>query len=158
MGELAVILPVVLAVLLGIIDLGRLVTVHQALNDLSREAANLVSRGASIASAVAAVRAADDGPVDVEANGVVIISTLQRRSAGDSTPWVVDQFRTGAVAGATSRVGRVGGPAQVPNVESLEPGVTIMAVELAHTFAPLFPVDAFGLDVYPEVIYEAAFF
>jgi hypothetical protein len=55
-------------------------------------------------------------------------------------------------------VGLVNGPAHVPNVDALEPGVTVMAVELVHGFEPLFPIDAFGLDFFPEVLYEAAFF
>ena len=158
MAELAVILPLVLVVLLGIIDIGRLIKTHQALNDLGREAANLVSRGASIEAAVAAVTVAKNGPVDVKDNGLIIISTLQRHSAGDARPWVMDQYRTGVVAGGASRVGKVNGVASVPNVEVLEPGVTVMAVEVVHAFEPLFPIQAFGLDIFPEVVYEAAFF
>ncbi len=158
MGELAVILPVVLVVLLGVVDLGRLVTAYQTLNDMTREAANLVSRGSSIAAAVAAITADNDGPVDVDANGVIIISTLQRHAAGDATPWVMDQYKTGSIAGEGSRVGRIGAAASVPNVDELESGVTVMAVELVHPFEPLFPLAAFGLDFYPEVLYEAAFF
>ena len=158
MGELAVILPVVLVILLGIIDVGRLVSAYQSLNDLSREAANLVSLGSSIAAAVTAITTSKKGPVDVQAHGAIIISTLERHTSGDATPWVVDQFTTGTITGAGSRVGRVGSRAKVPNVEELEPGVTVMAVELVHTFEPLFPIRAFGLDVYPEVLYEAAFF
>ena len=158
MGELAIILPVVLAILLGIIDIGRLVSAYQSLNDLSREAANLVSRGSSITAAVAAITSSKKGPVDVQANGVIIISTLERHTAGDASPWVVDQFTSGTLAGAGSRVGKIGKRASVPNIKELEPGVTVMAVELVHRFEPLFPIDAFGLDIYPEVLYEAAFF
>ena len=158
LGELAIILPLLLVVLLSIVDLGRLVSGYQTLNDLSREAANLVSRGASMDSAVAAIGISNNGPVDVVGHGAIIISTLTRRSAGDPTPWVVDQFRSGSISGSASRVGSEGGPARMPNVDELETGVTVMAVELVHGFEPLFPIDALGLDIYPEVLYEAAFF
>jgi Flp pilus assembly protein TadG len=158
LGEFAIILPLLLVVLLGVVDLGRLMSGYQTLNDLSREAANLVSRGASMDAAVAAIGISNTGPVDVVGNGAIIISTLTRRSDGDSTPWVVDQFRSGTIAGSASRVGSEGGPARMPNVDALETGVTVMAVELVHGFEPLFPIDALGLDLYPEVLYEAAFF
>jgi hypothetical protein len=157
-GELAIILPLLLIVLLGIIDLGRLVTGYQTLNDMSREAANLVSRGASVDTAIAALSASNTGPVDVIGEGAIIISTLARRSDGDPTPWVVDQYRHGSIPSSASRVGSLDGPARVPNVDALEAGVTVMAVEVVHGFEPLFPIDAFGLDLYPEVLYEAAFF
>jgi hypothetical protein len=134
------------------------ITAHHAFIDLGREAANLVSRGATIEAAVAAVTVSKNGPVDVEDNGLIIISTLQRHSPGDAKPWVVDQYRTGAVAGGASRVGRVNSHASVPNLETLEPGVTVMAVEVMHAFEPLFPIGAFGLNFFPEVVYEAAFF
>jgi hypothetical protein len=157
-GELAIVLPLLLVVLLGIIDLGRLVSGYQTMNDLSREAANLVSRGASIDSAIAALSASTTGPVDVIGSGAIIISTLGRRSADDPTPWVIDQYRHGSIPSSASRVGSLNGPARVPNVDELEAGVTVMAVEVVHGFVPLFPIDAFGLDLYPEVLYEAAFF
>lgn len=157
-GELAIILPLLLVVLLGIIDLGRLVTGYQTLNDMSREAANLVSRGSSVDAAIAALTTSTTGPVDVINDGAIIISTLSRRSDSDPTPWVVDQYRHGSIPSSASRVGSLNGPARVPNVSELEAGVTVMAVEVVHGFVPLFPIDAFGLDLYPEVIYEAAFF
>lgn len=157
LAEFAVILPVVLTLLLGIIDMGRLLYSHQVLNDLSREAANLVSRGSTVDSAFAAA-SFDAGPVSVSDNGVMIVSTIRRRSTGDATPWVFEQEQRGVVTSVASRVGTRGRAAQIPNVASLEPGVTIMAVELMHGFEPLFSIDRLGLDVYPEFIYEAAFF
>jgi hypothetical protein len=36
--------------------------------------------------------------------------------------------------------------------------VTLTVVELVHGFEPIFAVEAFGLDIYPEVLYDAAFF
>jgi Flp pilus assembly protein TadG len=157
LAELAVILPVILVVLLGIIDVGRIFYVHQVLNDLSREAANLVSRGSTVDAAFAAA-AFDEGPVSVADNGAMIVSTIRRRSTDDATPWIVDQQRRGAVTSAASRVGASGQAAKIPNVTTLEPGVTLVAVELMHGFAPLFSVKRLGLEIYPETVYEAAFF
>lgn len=157
LAEFAVILPVVLLLLLGIIDMGRMLYAHQVLNDLSREAANLVSRGSTVDAAFAAA-SFDEGPVSVAENGIMIVSTIRRRSSGDATPWVVDQQQRGAVSSIASRVGSKGRAASIPNVRALDAGVTIIAVELMHGFQPLFSVKRLGLDLYPEIIYEAAFF
>jgi len=157
LAELAVILPVVLVFLLGIVDMGRMFYARQVLNDLSREAANLVSRGSTVEAAFAAA-SFDEGPVSVAEHGAMIVSTIRRRSNDDATPWIVDQQRRGAVTSAASRVGDQGQVAKVPNITELEPGVTLIAVELMHGFEPLFSIDRLGLDVYPEIVYEAAFF
>ena len=157
LAELAVILPVILVLLLGIIDMGRVFYAHQVLSDLSREAANLVSRGSTVDMAFAAA-SLDEGPVSITDHGVMIVSTIRRRSADDATPWVVDQARRGIASPSASRVGAPGGAAHVPNVSALDSGITIIAVELMHGFEPLFPVERFGLEFYPEIVYEAAFF
>ena len=157
LAELAILLPVILAVLLGVIDFGRLVYAHQALGDLSREAANLVSRGATVEASFAAA-AAGDGPVRVSEHGAMIISTIRRRSLDDPTPWIFDQYAGGPRTWLESRVGVSGGAARVPYLDELDVGVTVFAVELFHDFAPLFPAAALGLNFYPETVYEAAFF
>lgn len=157
LAELAVILPVILVLLLGVIDMGRVFYAHQVLNDLSREAANLVSRGSTVEAAFAAA-SLDEGPVSIADHGIMIVSTIRRRSADDATPWVVDQARRGTASTSASRVGAPGRAARVPNVTTLDSGVTIIAVELMHGFEPVFPVERFGLDLYPETVYEAAFF
>jgi hypothetical protein len=157
LAELAVILPVILVLLLGIVDFGRLFYAHQVLNDLGREAANLVSRGSTVDAAFAAA-SYDEGPVSVGENGVMIISTIRRRSTDDATPWVVEQEVRGTSLPSASRVGVRGRAARVPNLTTLEAGVTVTAVELMHGFQPLFSIKRLGLDLYPETVYEAAFF
>lgn len=157
LAELAVLLPIVLLVILGVVDFGRLVYAHQVLGDLSREAANLVSRGATVEESFAAASFAN-GPISVTAHGGMIVSTIRRRAADDPTPWVFDQTMRGGVLSVRSRVGARGAAAAVPNLDALEPGVTLFAVEMLHGFAPLFPVKQLGLNFYPEFVYEAAFF
>ena len=46
----------------------------------------------------------------------------------------------------------------MPDIDELETGVTMMAVEVSHQFVPLFPIDALGLDVYEDSVYNAAIF
>jgi lipopolysaccharide/colanic/teichoic acid biosynthesis glycosyltransferase len=157
LAELAVLLPVILLVMLGVVDAGRVVFAHQVLGDLSREAANLVSRGASVEESFAAA-SIGNGSIKVGDHGAMIVSTIRRRTPTDPTPWIFDQVVNGSMASVGSRVGVDGEAARIPSLDSLEPGVTVFAVELFHGFAPLFPVTKLGLNIYPEVVYEAAFF
>lgn len=157
MLELGVFLPLLFVVILATVDLGRLVYTNQMMADLSREAAMLVSRGASSDEAFAATFLSD-APLDVESEGGVIISRVRRRNIDDSQPWVFTQDRAGGLEAEESRVGMVGGPADIPDVDALGPGITIMTVEVLHGFTPVFGLEGLGLDFYPEVIYDASYF
>ena len=157
LAELAVLLPLLVMMLLVAIDFGRLVYTTQIMVDLTREAANLVSRGATFDDAFrVAFRLA--GEVDVQGKGGIIISEVRRKDFNDPTPWIVNQERRGALATARSRVGAAGGRARIPDVTQLPRGAGIMAVEIVHPFNPLFDVTGLHLNFYPEAIYEVAFF
>ncbi len=157
MAELAVLLPLLLLVMLATFDLGRLIYTNQIVSDLTREAAMLVSRGASSQQAFEATFDAD-APLDLRANGGIIITRIRRHSIDDPRPWVVAQERAGTLGDYTSHVGVPGQPAVIPQVTELVPGVTIMAVELVHTFEPVFGIGALGADLYPDLVYDAAYF
>ena len=155
--ELAVLLPALLIVILGTVDFGRLIHAHQILSDLTREAGSLVSRGSSGAQAFAATLTAD-APLDLSTHGGVIVSRVRKRDQNDSQPWVFEQEVHGALGEPTSKIGRRGGPATIPGIDRLDEGVTIVCIEMFHRFEPLFAIADFGLDMYPEVLYDAAFF
>lgn len=155
--EFTILLPVLLVIMMGLVDLGRVIYAHQIMTDLTREAASLVSRGASPAQAYFAT-SLDEGPIRVDENGGVIISTVIRRDLDDPTPWIVEQVKNGPLGTVASRVGTPGGPASIPNVDGMQPGVTMMAVEIVHRFEPVFGLAEFGLDFYPDVLYDVAFF
>jgi Flp pilus assembly protein TadG len=155
-AEFAIALPVLLILVMATVDFGRYVYNMQIVNDLAREGAMLVSRGATYDQTFTATFGAD-APLDIENYGSVIVSRIRRQSAGNPQPWIFDQESAGAVIGA-SRVGVEGGPANLPDIDELETGVTMMAVEVSHQFVPLFPIDALGLDVYEDSVYNAAIF
>ena len=142
---------------MGLVDLGRVIYAHQIMTDLTREAASLVSRGSSATEAYIASDL-DEGPVQVAAYGGMFISTVTRRDLGDTTPWIVDQVRNDPLGNVASRIGTDNGPALIPNLDEIEPGVTLMAVEIVHPFEPVFGLPDFGLDFYPEVLYDSAIF
>ena len=143
--------------MLASVDLGRLVYQHQILTDLTREAANLVSRGATFEVAFT-VTGLSAQIFDIDTQGGIIISHITGRDASDDTPWVVEQRSQGGLSTLESRVGQLNAAANVPGIKSLSPGVTITAVEIMHQFEPVFAFAAMGLNFYPEALYDAAFF
>jgi hypothetical protein len=157
LSELVVLLPLMLTMLLVAVDFGRLVYTTQIIVDLTRESANLVSRGATFDEAFSATFR-NSGEVDVRDRGGVIISEVRRRDADDPTPWIFHQESRGGLSSVSSRVGREGGPAKIPDVTSLPTGMSIMAVEITHPFDPIFDVASLSINFYPEYIYEVAFF
>lgn len=157
LSEFTILLPILLVIMMGLVDLGRVIYAHQIMTDLTREAANLVSRGSTAAEAYVASDL-DEGPIQVAAHGGMIISTVTRRDLNDPTPWIVGQVRNGPLGNVASRIGTDNGPAEIPNVDEIELGVTLMAVEIVHPFEPVFGLPEFGLDFYPDVLYDAAIF
>jgi len=156
-AELALLLPVLLTTLMAVVDFGRLVYCNQITTDLTREAANLVSRGSSVQSVWAATASAD-GPIQLDESGEMIISVVRRRSSTDGTPWIFEQTSNGPLTDVNSRVGRVNQKAKIPHITSLAAGVTVTAVEMYHSFEPIFVGGDTTLEIYPDVVYGAAFF
>ncbi|TFH21362.1 MAG: pilus assembly protein [Myxococcales bacterium] len=155
--ELMILAPILVTTMLGSIDLGRLVFTRQVLTDLSREAANLVSRGATAQEALTATLLANQA-FDLDSNGAIIISRVQRRSPTEARAWVVEQEIRGSAGGYSSHIGQLDGAADIPKMTTIEPGVTFTAVEIFIQFEPRFAFASLGLDLYPDVIYDAAFF
>jgi len=154
--ELIILLPFLLILFLGATDLSRVIYARQTLSDLTREGANLVSRGANSEQALAAMTWAND-TVDVSGSASVVISRIRRRSRNDPRPFVYEQQSNGFGTGA-SKVGHVNGYAQIPHIAELPDGVVITAVEITTPFTPLFSLSDLGLALFPEQIYDAAFF
>jgi hypothetical protein len=157
LAELAVLLPVVITTLLAVIDFGRLVYCHQVTTDLTREAANLVSRGTAVTDAWNAAASAD-GPIQLDEAGEMIISVIRRKSANDATPWVFEQTSNGPLKNVASKVGKINTKAKIPHIKSVGTGITITAVEIYHGFDPIFASGNLALTFYPEFVYGVAFF
>lgn len=157
LAEFAILLPIVITVLLAVIDFGRLVYCHQVATDLTREAANLVSRGTSVTDAWNAAAAAD-GPIQVDDAGKMIVSVIRRKTATDPTPWIFEQTSNGPLLSVKSKIGTVNKKATIPHIASLAVGVTVTAVEIYHGFEPIFASGNLALTFYPQSIYGVAFF
>lgn len=155
--ELLIVTPLLSAMLLGAIDLGRLIFFKQVMTNLTREAGSLVSRGSTAEQTITATELADD-PLDIAANGLMIISRIQRHNLSDPTPWIIEQVQSGALAEYGSEVGVENDLAAIPGIDLLDEGVTITAVEIFHDYEPVFALDGLGLNFYPEVLYDVSWF
>ncbi len=156
-AEFAVVFPLLLTLLISVVDISRMIYMRQVLADLTRETGSLVSRGTPIEDALNQVIRTSDA-FDLDGNGSVIISRIRRKDDDDATPWVHEQAVSGYLDDQVSRVGELEAEAKVPGFDDLPDGVTLTAIELASAFEPLFPINDFGLDVYPELIYQSSFF
>jgi Flp pilus assembly protein TadG len=155
--EFAIVFPILLMLFVGTLDFGRLVYFQQIVSNISREGGSMASRGATDAQVITAAEASDD-PLDLVAAGRTVISTIQRQSAQNATPWVTQQTAHGGLTTFQSHVGTVGGPAVVPGITQMADGVTLYAVEVVHRFRPVMPVGVLGTGLYPDTVYDVSYF
>lgn len=153
--ELVLVLLILLVLLFGLIDFGRAIMTRQIMVNVSREAANLASRGTSLTNTlVAVVNSAK--PLSLNADGYVILTTVSRDSGGQAL--IVDQMALGGAPSA-SRVGTgTGNPARLPNNDLPTAGQTLFAAEVFYKFSPITPVGRL-LNIAPtSQLYDAAYF
>jgi hypothetical protein len=153
--ELVLVLLILLVLLFGMIDFGRAIMTRQIMVNVSREAANLASRGTSLTNTlVAVVNSAK--PLALDADGYVIVTAVARDDEGRA--YVVNQMGMGG-APRPSRVGAgAGEPATLPNNDIPTAGQILVAAEVFYTFSPITPVGRL-LNIAPtSQLYDAAYF
>jgi hypothetical protein len=139
--EFAYILPMLLIIFLGCSDICMLLERQIRIIHLSREAANVYSRGASAEETLAACTVAD-GDLGLDTPlGAVILSRVASDDFGN--PVIVEQESTGSLS-VTSSVGALppGGfsaPATLPNGGVLPPFTSLVVVEMFSQQFARFP-------------------
>lgn len=155
--EWALTLPLLLLLFIGLLDSAQMVLLHAQLDNLTREAGNLVSRGVTIPEAWSTL-ALEQAPLDLQQRGQFIFTTVGRKSSSDDTPWVLSQITLGNKTYLTSTVGTPGSAAAIPGISSIAPGVNMLAVESAYTFSPtIAPPPLTGLS-FPPFVAGIAYF
>lgn len=137
--ETALLLPLLLILLLGGIEVSRMVMVTYKLQKTAGTVADLVSRQETVSTttvdgifeAIPHVMA----PFNLGINGLVTVSSVTGTSDGMIVNW---QRAGGGELVTTSGVGSVGGPATLPDGMVLREGVTAIASEIAFVYTPLF--------------------
>jgi len=151
--ELTLTLPVLLTVTFGILELGTLLDISHSISGLSREGANMASRGAVLDSVVL-VTERNGRSIGLDAGGGVIATEVEVRGG---VPLVVDQYAT---AGYTtmSRVGSLGSAAGPLVGQGLQDGHRYFVVEVFAPYHPFTPLDALVQSVVPDTLYDRTVF
>lgn len=139
-AEFGLALPILIAILMGCFEAGRLILLHQKLDRASASVADLVTQESSLTSDMmdefylAAER--QTMPFDMPAAGHVIVSSvfLQDVDDGPKVQWQCDGG--GALAGQTSNIGTEGGDATLPNTFTLVQGENAIVAEVLYNYQP----------------------
>lgn len=151
--ELTLILPILLTVTFGVLELGMLLDVTHSISGLTREGANMASRGADLDS-VLYVTATNGTTIGLQSGGGVVASKIQVQGG---VPIVLDQTATAGYTGL-SRVGALGAPAPTLSGKGLADGKTYYVVEVFAPYHPFTPLDALVQAVVPDTLYDRTVF
>ena len=153
--ELAISALFLLLMVFGVVDFGRALLLRHAITSMSREAANLESRGTPMATTLQAT-IETSGAANLGRNGWVILTAVQRDQRGRLS--IVQQLSGGGVP-QTSRVGTMGLPdVRLPNDGVPLRGQTLHVAEIFVRLEPVTPVGNFLGSNYPSLLYDVAYF
>lgn len=151
--ELAFVLPVLLIVLLGILEFGHMLDSRHTLSVLSREGANIASRGAPLQDALD-VTMQNGGDISLGSLGGGVVSRVQIQ---DETPRVMDQVASTGYE-TMSRLGPEGQPATSVASLQLPNGKSVYVVELFYDYQDLTPLGNFLRGVVADTMYDRAIY
>jgi hypothetical protein len=179
--EFAMLLPFLLLLVLGLIEIGYLLLDQHIVTKLSREGSNLISRNTTLEDAVGALSSMQARPVDFNSRSKVIFSVLKRGATNGSANYdqifLYRRHEYGSIAGGSKLSlrggGGFGGPPdyeaansdnavglQVVNVPAnliASRGGMIYITEIYTRHDLLTPLGHWGINV-PTTLYSIAYF
>jgi hypothetical protein len=180
--EFALILPIILALVLGVVEVSYALLDQHIVTKLTREGSNLISRDTSLDDAVKVLKSMSSGPVNFGPGGTsnVIFSVIKKVAttgvANTGKEVLYQRLATGSLSNTsyltTSGTGSFGsGPEYVaansdtdtrlqvtnlpPNLVS--PGGMLYITEIYTKHPLITPFDKFGIAV-PGTLYSIAYF
>jgi Flp pilus assembly protein TadG len=153
--EFALVAVMLLLVLFAIIDFSRIILVREVMINVSREGANLISRGTDMTNALNALVTSAQ-PLNINSSGYIILSSVINTNT-DGVPRVSEQQMTGGML-STSKVGPPGNVATLPNPQLPLPNQTLWVAEVFYSFTPVTPLGQLLGMTLPTTNYDAAFF
>lgn len=151
--ELVLVLPVLLVVAFGVIELGNVFEKAHAMTALSREGANIAARGTAL-DTVAAVTMANGASIGLDARGGTIVSRIVVEGG---TAFVRNQVASSGLVGK-SRIGDLNDPASGFGGVGLQDGQELFAVEILYDHREATPLSRFIGAVVPDTMYTKAVF
>jgi Flp pilus assembly protein TadG len=138
--EFALTAPVLVAMLIGMIDVGNFLLMAERVDRISFTVTDMVTQSESVSKADLAtiLLAADQlmNPYDFTSDGVVIISSLYKDTTGKTT--ILWQYAGGGGLARTSKLGVVGAVPNLPTALTLNTGDNVIVAEVYYAFTPLF--------------------
>ena len=182
LAEFAMVLPILLLMVLGVVEVGYALLDQLAVTRLSREGSNLISRDTSIQDAETAIKSMSSSPVNFANGSTLIFSVVKKGATVGSNNYnklVLYQRRQfGTFSGsAQSQVNHAGGsfggapdyqaansdsdaslqvtgiPANVVTIT----GAMIYITEIFNTHTWITPLNNFGV-MAPQTLYSIAYF
>ena len=179
--EMAFVLPIILTVSLGVVEVSYAVLHQHVISRITREGANLISRDVTLLDASNAIKNMTTTPVDFTNGSQLVLSVLRKGAVVGSTNYdkiVLYQRYSIGTLGTNSTLTTAGpptlGPApdfraansdsdanlQITNLPAsvdITRGGLLYVAEVFTTHAPLTPLDKFGVTV-PPTLQSIAFF
>jgi Flp pilus assembly pilin Flp len=158
--EFALLLPVLLALLLGTYEMSRFIILNQKIERVAYTVSDVVAQQTSITTAqlndilVAASKIME--PYEFGPNGrVIVTSVYQDVDDGATVRW---QYEGGGTLDRDSRIGVVDGDAVLPGTLTLNDDDNIIIAEVFYNYVPTFTEDYFGTrENYKYAIFKPRF-
>jgi hypothetical protein len=179
--EFALVLPFLLLVVLGVIEVGHVLFEQQVVTRLSREGSNLISRDVSLLDAVTALKSMSHAPIDFDNGSRVILSVIKRGGTVGTANYdkliLYQRYEYGTLTAQsalrTSGGGSFGAaPDYIAANSDTDPRLQLTNVannlitvkggmsyvtEIFATHATITPAFRFGVNV-PAILYSIAYF
>ena len=156
LAEAAIIMPFLLTIIIGAVETGRYVNIHQKLDRAAVTLSDLVARSTTLTEAqiqdIFFATAAIMSPYQMATSGRAYISSVTK-SPGQA-PRVTWQRTGGGSLAASSHIGTSGGNATLPSGFTLQDNESVIIAEVMYTYNPIFVSD----DFLPTQFYERALF
>ncbi len=153
LAEATLVMPFLLVVLLGVIESGNGLSIKHKMITISREGANIASRGSSLQETLNTVMALGGEINLLETGGAVITRII----VDEGEPLVDGQVAFGSYSGS-SRFGVVGDVATpLTDINTVE-GQAFYVVEIFYEYEGLTPIGRLLPDGWVDQMYERAVF
>ena len=151
--ELAILAPILIVVVLGIIEFGSILDSQQAMSYLTREGASIASRGTPL-DEVLTVTMNNGSEIQLDTRGGAVVSRVRVEG---SVPQIEEQVTSPGYV-AASHVGSVGDPVGSMSGLNLSEGTTVYVVEVFYERPMLTSITGFFSGTIPDVMYDRAIF
>jgi hypothetical protein len=175
--EFALVAPLVMVLLLGVIEVGDALLDQHIVSKLTREGSNLISRDTSLADAAAALRSMTSGPVNFSNGSSKVIFSVVRKAtvgANQNSAVLYQRYVYGSYSGSSvlnNSGGSFGsGPDYVANNSdndtslrvtnvpaTMAPGDMLYITEIYTRHPLITPFNRFGVTM-PSTLYSIAYF